>query len=248
MEDYIKDTLITSPYPFWLTVLIFALVTGLVQCIVFYFKEKGKNLATKEDIGDITKEIKSIETAFINETEKLKSGLSILANVQTDIESIKRNAIIDFNKTVFTFMHSIIIEKISNITNEKALDEYVQRLNNLSEQSFADQILLDLFIEDNSLRKEANEVLINVLEMNNIRQNDILELKKLNDEVNEISQKDIDTTTKRNMLSKMTEIRKKHLEKMYDKQMEKYSNIKEQNWAFQDICRTYIYKLLDKPN
>ena len=174
MEDYIKDTLITSPYPFWLTVLIFALVTGLVQCIVFYFKEKGKNLATKEDIGDITKEIKSIETAFINETEKLKSGLSILANVQTDIESIKRNAIIDFNKTVFTFMHSIIIGKISNITNEKALDEYVQRLNNLSEQSFADQILLDLFIEDNSLRKEANEVLINVLEMNNIRQKDIL--------------------------------------------------------------------------
>lgn len=228
---------------------------GLTQFILWkhianvkaYETEKGKNLATKEDIGEITQEIKSVETAFINETEKLKSGLSILANVQTDIESIKRNAIIDFNKTVFTFMHSIIRGKISNITNEKSLDEYVQRLSNLSEQSFADQILLDLFIEDNSLKKEANEVLINVLEMNNIRQNDILELKNLNDEVNEISQKDIDTTTKRNMLSKIIERRKKHLEKMYDKQFEKYSKIKEQNWAFQNTCRTYIHKLLEQP-
>ena len=58
MEGYIKETLIASPYPFWLTVLIFALVTGLVQCIVFYFKEKGKNLATKQDIKDITDSIK----------------------------------------------------------------------------------------------------------------------------------------------------------------------------------------------
>lgn len=34
---------------------------------------------------------------------------------------------------------------------------------------------------------------------------------------------------------------------MYNKQVEKYNMIKEQNWAFQDICRTYIHKLLEKP-
>lgn len=53
---------------------------GLTQFILWkhiakvkaYEAEKGKNLATKEDIGDITNEIKSVENKFINETEKLK--------------------------------------------------------------------------------------------------------------------------------------------------------------------------------
>ena len=75
MEDYIKETLIASPYPFWLTVLIFALVTGLVQCIVFYFKEKGKNLATKEDIAGITKEIESVKASYNESLERHKIEL-----------------------------------------------------------------------------------------------------------------------------------------------------------------------------
>ena len=96
MEDYIKETLIASPYPFWLTVLIFALVTGLVQCIVFYFKEKGKNLATKQDIKDITDSIKSVESkydssleafkmALLNEHEFSKSLFEICNNLDKDL-------------------------------------------------------------------------------------------------------------------------------------------------------------------
>ena len=81
MEDYIKETLIASPYPFWLTVLIFALVTGLVQCIVFYFKEKGKNLATKQDIKDITDSIKSVESKH----EFSKSLFEICNNLDKDL-------------------------------------------------------------------------------------------------------------------------------------------------------------------
>ena len=93
MEDYIKETLIASPYPFWLTVLIFALVTGLVQCIVFYFKEKGKNLATKQDIKDITDSIKSVESKYdssfkmelLNEHEFSKSLFEICNNLDKDL-------------------------------------------------------------------------------------------------------------------------------------------------------------------
>lgn len=212
-----------------------------------YNEEKGKNLATQEDIGDITQRIKSVESKFVNETEILKSNLSILVNTQTNLVSIKVNSIIDFNKTVFTLMYSIISGSISSLYNNKILDEYIQRLNTISDQSFIDQILLDLFIDDNNLKKEANAILINVLEMNRIRENDILELENLNNEINEVKSKDLDTKTKRYNLSKKIEKRKKHIERMYNKQVEKYNMIKEQNWAFQDICRTYIHKLLEKP-
>ena len=233
-----------------LIINILLLIGEIIFGFILYFgqsytKKKAENIATKEDIGDITKEIKSVESKFVNETEKLRSSLSVLANIQTNVESIKRNAIIDFNKTVFALMNSVISGSIPNLTDNKTLDEYVQRLSNISEQAFADQVLLDLFIEDNSLKKVANEVLINILKMNSIRQNDVLELENINDEFNEIKNKDIDSATKRNMLSKIIERRKTHIEKMYSKQIEKYKEIKEHGWGFQDICRIYIHKSLE---
>ena len=40
-----------------------------------YFKQKGKNLATKEDIGEITHEIEGIKNQYLKSTEVLKSQL-----------------------------------------------------------------------------------------------------------------------------------------------------------------------------
>jgi molecular chaperone DnaK (HSP70) len=48
--------------PYWLQLTIFAVIAGLMQYIVSYFKEKGKNLATKEDIKEITNTVESIKT------------------------------------------------------------------------------------------------------------------------------------------------------------------------------------------
>lgn len=235
-----------------LIINILLLIGEIIFGFILYFgksytKKKAENIATKEDIAGITNEIKLVESKFINETEKLKSSLVLLTNIQTDIASIERNAIIDFNKSVFTFMYSVISGNIPSIADNKMLDGYIIKLNNLSEQVFASQILLDLFIKDNNLRNEANDVLINVLAMNNIKQIDILELENINEEINNIKNKSIDTTTntvKRDMLSKVIERRKKHVAKMYEKQSQKYGEIKEQNWAFQDTCRLYIHKLL----
>ncbi|WP_019601178.1 hypothetical protein [Teredinibacter turnerae] len=41
-----------------------------------YFKEKGKNVATKEDISHITKEIEKVKYEYTRETESLRSNLS----------------------------------------------------------------------------------------------------------------------------------------------------------------------------
>ncbi len=41
-----------------------------------YFKEKGKNVATKEDILHITKEIEKVKYEYTRETESLRSNLS----------------------------------------------------------------------------------------------------------------------------------------------------------------------------
>lgn len=75
MEDYLKDTLIASPYPFWVTILLFAITSGLIQYVITYFKEKGKSLATKQDIGEITNRIKSVEAKYDSSLELFKMEL-----------------------------------------------------------------------------------------------------------------------------------------------------------------------------
>ena len=52
---------------------VFAIVVFLIY--EGYFKEKGKNLATKEDIGKITDEIKKVESIYNNSLEKYKIDL-----------------------------------------------------------------------------------------------------------------------------------------------------------------------------
>ena len=53
---------------------------GIVTWAVWYFasyvKEKGKNLATREDIGGITRQIESVKTENAKELEGLKSELN----------------------------------------------------------------------------------------------------------------------------------------------------------------------------
>lgn len=70
------------------TETVITICTGIVTLTQFllwryiarsksYESEKGKNLATKEDIGDITKEIESIKECYNNSLEKYKIGLQL---------------------------------------------------------------------------------------------------------------------------------------------------------------------------
>ncbi|UAN04424.1 hypothetical protein [Achromobacter mucicolens] len=53
-----------------------AIATGLGIAWRSYFSEKGKNLATKQDIGQITNEIESAKSAHARDLEAVKHSLS----------------------------------------------------------------------------------------------------------------------------------------------------------------------------
>ena len=60
-----------------------ALVLFAKNYLPSYTKEKGKNLATKEDIKDITDKIESVKTEYAKELEGLKSQLNAKFHAQT---------------------------------------------------------------------------------------------------------------------------------------------------------------------
>lgn len=73
---------------FLTSLIAWGLVTGFLlwfgrNWIGSYISEKGKNLATREDIEDITRKIESVKTEYTNQTELLKSHLTFLTHTQT---------------------------------------------------------------------------------------------------------------------------------------------------------------------
>ena len=75
MEEQITKSLIESTYPFWITIILFAVISGLIQCIISFFIERGKNLATKKDISDITDKIESVKDSYNKALEAHKIEL-----------------------------------------------------------------------------------------------------------------------------------------------------------------------------
>lgn len=92
MEGEITKTLIESPYPFWITIILFAVISGLIQCIISFFIERGKNLATKKDISNITNKIESVKDSYNKALEAHKIEL------QKEFES---------HKYIMTLCHSL---------------------------------------------------------------------------------------------------------------------------------------------
>jgi|GEM_PF-1537250 len=74
-------------------------IAGFILLFVkSYSTEKGKNLATKEDIGEITEIAESIKTSLAIRTEELKSDLSYKNEHLIHLRASERSAIINYYK------------------------------------------------------------------------------------------------------------------------------------------------------
>lgn len=83
MEDYVQDTLTASPYPFWITMLLFVGISAFINYIIVYSKEKARRKVEEETVAKITKEIESVKESYNKALEKHKVEL------QKDFESYK---------------------------------------------------------------------------------------------------------------------------------------------------------------
>src|SRR5271157_5441463 len=63
--------------------IIQAIITVAVWHITSYIKEKGKNLATREDIHEITRQIESAKIEYAKELEGIKSQLNAKYHAHT---------------------------------------------------------------------------------------------------------------------------------------------------------------------
>lgn len=221
--------------PYWVQLVIFVVISGLIQYLIVYFKEKGKNLATKEDIGEITKEIKSIESNFINETEKLKAELNLLTNIEIGLISEKRNVIAELHASLQKWMYAIIHLDMNCYDNNNICYNSIEKINNLYNDVLTKEAVFKIYIEDENLRSYIYDINKNGIKCMDltikllsfmIHSNDDLAQQKVNNNYEETRV--------------LHQKRKEALEKFLVEQTEASKALLNIIGKFEDQCRKYI--------
>ncbi|HJH64738.1 MAG TPA: hypothetical protein OIM59_08945 [Bacteroides mediterraneensis] len=198
MEGEITKTLIESQYPLWKIILLFI----LIQLIIILCSEWIKKLIEKQAISGITNKIKDIETKFINQTEVLKSQLSLLTNVKSEIYSTERNAIINSNEKLYQWLSHIM--RLPTLDDNDDIDRYIKKMDDLYQEEQSSEALLELFIDDKSIIDNIHKISGYIYNLHIKKQIILFKLKKQNSnpELSESSLKELEDNT-RDKLSKL---------------------------------------------
>lgn len=125
MENYIHDTLTTSPYPFWITMLLFIGISALINYLIVYSKERARREVEKETAAQITKEIESVKDNYNKSLELYRFEL------ERFFESSK--SIINLCNSLDVRLIRLIIECKENMDNDllKNNRDYTNTVNSI---------------------------------------------------------------------------------------------------------------------
>lgn len=132
-----------------------------------YFKEKGKNLATLDDIGAITTIVENVKKENNTQLELMKKDLQLLSKSQIANYDDERKAIIEFMGEINTFYSSCIDVPIVSADPEGLAILLEKRSKNDSEFSKV-QIKasnLSLFCENKEISNAVHPVMVKLTEI-----------------------------------------------------------------------------------
>ena len=111
----IVESVIDQKFQYYNFYLLGAIVISvLITYFISYFKEKAKNLATKEDIQEITEKIESIKHDYNKQLEEFKHDYN------KQLEEFKQEQLIRYKAEIVA---KVIAEWISNPADNKRLHQ-----------------------------------------------------------------------------------------------------------------------------
>lgn len=109
--------------------LILSLSTSAILALILVFKsffsEKGKNLATKQDIGEITKKVEEVKVLYLKEIEELKSELQTSVHHKNKLTDLSIDTLLELYDTIL---------KLTIVNLKKSYHEL--NINNIEEEIF----------------------------------------------------------------------------------------------------------------
>lgn len=159
----------TTIFQFFIFTVVNLIITLLTNFLFTYFKEKGKNLATKEDISAITKLV-----------EEQKAELSNLSFRKIQFFTEEKEALILF----YTQINEWIWDNLNiqlfhyNKTNIEQLDKKIISMHEIHNKVNVSFGKIFLLIDNQDLVKEASELINNIFTFHTFVENICSTLKK----------------------------------------------------------------------
>ena len=215
MEEHIGNTFIEFPFSYLGTILIFAITSAIIQHFISYYREKGKNLATKQDISEITDAVKSVEHGFNEKLERLKAGLNLSNNIQLKFIDAQKTIIEEIFITIELCIRNIEHIYMSiNESNEK-INKAIETAKNSIDDFYTKESLFKIYISKghesqinekleelndsiNGSFKDVNDLCKKIISINNnlqlaINESNYDKIRNLCDKKNDLTNKDYST-------------------------------------------------------
>jgi hypothetical protein len=242
------EFLYTNLMSFLTFIGLFILYFVIKNLLPGYFKRKGKNLATKEDISEITELVETVKHSFTEETEKLKANLKLLTNVQVGLASEERNAIINVNESFFSWFNALTDSglDIEDDYNNLSVDKATIKRNNLYRNFCNSETRLGLFVDNNNLKMKIAKLKIETLRRY-VRPavEYVIKIKKNNTEIENIK-KIMAQEGQMEKYKSLLDERKEFLKILSDNIVNNYDEILPMTKDFQKISREHLYGLIKK--
>lgn len=168
------------------------LLVVLVQLILYFafknflptfFSEKGKNLATIQDIDKITSIVESTKIVFSKDLELLKSQFQVMVNKEIGLINEERDAIIQINDDLskwIDFCSDLALGGINDFENAE-IDRRKLELLMAHDRVSVSASRFSLIVEDDLLDESLTQVRLKISETLQLRHEKYLfELKELN--------------------------------------------------------------------
>jgi len=136
-----------------------------------YLKKKGENLATKEDIGQITREIEKARSQYTSELERLKADLKLVIEQRSRLQEKSHEALVEFFENCICLEGDKLNINLGDlpIDGGKSLFDYQNSMDKLFRKTYSDYHRLLLYFKDDAqVVRCAGDLLLSVMEIRKV--------------------------------------------------------------------------------
>jgi hypothetical protein len=153
---------------------------GAINFLMDFAKKKGSNLADKQDVAFLTREIEGVKNGFTADNEHLKANLQMVINNQLQHSNEERNAIISFYENYSKWLNIGLLDFVPTGYNRNKIDDLIEKsrsLNDYHRQTNIAQSRVYLLVDNQKIINLSNELVMEMLKFNHWTQNIILNLQ-----------------------------------------------------------------------
>lgn len=131
--------------------LLLEVIIVLIGLYLIFFKsylqEKGKNAATKDDIGEITKKVEAVKNSFLHETEKLKLDLQFSNDMKLSIKTEEKNSVLHCYESFYMWYTALEDFSFVKYDDVVKLNEQMDKINDFYFTYVLAKAKLDLYVK-----------------------------------------------------------------------------------------------------